>query len=92
MTNFEKKFRELFHQIVSEMAANLMYPVLVLVDNLNKITDNVVASTEKNITNPTPIYVQTILFELLKEIGFSRCVCDTHCVCEFIYESAQCTF
>jgi hypothetical protein len=53
-------------------ASHLIYSVPVLVDNLNKITDNVALTTHDNITNPTPVYVQTILFELLKEIGFTR--------------------
>ncbi len=51
-----------------------LYSVPVLVDNLNKITENVVVSTHENISNPSPMYVQTIILELLRQIGFSRFV------------------
>ena len=49
-----------------------IYSVPVLVDNLNKITENVVVSNNDNISHPSATYAQTIIFELLKEIGFSR--------------------
>jgi hypothetical protein len=48
------------------------YSVNALVDNLAKITENGVACSPDNINNPTPTFVQTIIFELLKQIGFSR--------------------
>lgn len=49
-----------------------VYPVNSLVDSLNKITENVVVTTGEQLAHPTPTYVQTIIFELLKQIGFSR--------------------
>jgi hypothetical protein len=49
-----------------------LFPVNALVDNLNLITENVVVTTSENLNHPTPIYVQTIIFELLKQVGFSR--------------------
>lgn len=49
-----------------------IYTVGSLVDNLNKITENLVVSTSDNINHPDSTYFQTILFELLKQVGFSR--------------------
>jgi hypothetical protein len=49
-----------------------IFSVPFLVDNLNKITENVVVSSHDNINHPSATYAQAIIFELLKQLGFSR--------------------